>query len=343
MERKKSFINLIAALLLLLLVPASSYALTFTYGGNSVNFDGLDWSPGNALGVGAVPLSEYPDDPTSFDLLYQTSLGTFQNNGNPIGMNGLNTTFEITMVASATEIGSRSNTNTGQKADFSFDSSEDSLFQIWLDYGTGSNADPLTGLGYNDGVLLLEGTVVSSAGNFYVDLTTDPNESAVGPDDPFPNAHLDPVTGVWVNVLDGFGQDDLNGVETLFGTGGTYTTFNVDVTSINSTYILGTILEMDFDLFSDNKTPFKNTNPSAQVWDAILSTYVTPVYGDNGTGQKINGLEDLTGTLTSVDFHFEADGRSNLSAVIVPEPTTMLLFGFGLIGMAGLSRSRKNS
>jgi hypothetical protein len=39
-----------------------------------------------------------------------------------------------------------------------------------------------------------------------------------------------------------------------------------------------------------------------------------------------------------ISYAFEAD---NISIGVVPEPTTMLLLGLGLIGMAGVRRFRK--
>ena len=69
------------------------------------------------------------------------------------------------------------------------------------------------------------------------------------------------------------------------------------------------------------------------------------------TGYKFFTLPsvDLDDTLTSVASNktgaiFDASQTNDGSAVfsMVPEPTTMLLFGFGLLGLAGISRRKKD-
>ena len=64
----------------------------------------LDWAPGNNLAVSSVPLSVG----NTFQLDYQAALaGVIDPNGHTFSPPGLNTTYQLTAVASVTEVVTR--------------------------------------------------------------------------------------------------------------------------------------------------------------------------------------------------------------------------------------------
>lgn len=340
MKPKPLLLVLIAGALLFL-IPASSYALTFSYGGENVVFDGFDWAPDNALAVGAVPLSTNPLAPTSFDLLYQASLSSFTLGGGLVGSN-LNTNYEITIVAGARESGYRSqevttipgtpptSIVTAETATFNHDGSDPNAinyFEIFLD--PSKNHNPLAGTGYNDGISLISGAITGGNGDFKVQLGT------------FQNGVFVPTPLV---PLDDFGTDDYPGIMTVDGSGVTENILmEADVTKINHQYILGTILALDISFRTDTATPFQFVDPAAQLYNGgktnTAADFTAPIFGSLN-GVTVNGYPG-TGA-TPVSFLFEADARSKIEAEVVPEPGTIALVGFGLLGIAGLARRKNN-
>jgi len=236
----------------------------------------LDWLPGNALAVGAVPLAVSPES-SNFNLLMQTALGSFIDaNSNVIPLSGLGVDYEITIVMGATHQGSLASA-AGSPYSTSYQLNPNGPLNFFkMYYDTSKNSNTLKGTGFNDGILIMSGTVSNAFGNYSLSNLTSAN-------------------------LDGFLTNNYSGVTTLKGIGGYSSVVNIDY--YNPSYISFSIPNpsITFDTSTNEVTPFVQADPAAAFFNG--SGVQTPVRGAG----KVNGLPAASG---QADFQFQIDPNS---------------------------------
>ena len=294
--------KLVVATALLGLAATSAQATTYVdIAGVADPVYTFDWNPGNALAVGAIPLTSGAD----FTLYYQSRLANFNNSeGDPITTNGgLNANYEITLVGGFGETPTVS--AGGIDASFALDQTNTTnFFRMYYDTANDSNA--LSGTGFTNGSLILSGHVTYATGSFRVD-TLDPN-------------------GI-VQPLDGFGIDNWAGTSTVSGTGSTKATVAVD--SYDSSYFITTPNQflIQFLYNTSNILPFNQVNPS-QLFTDVNGTTFAPNVG------TINGI-------TGPDMLFQADANSSPVVTPEPSTMVLLGAGLFSLSVFARRRKEK--
>lgn len=342
----KKIVLLIAAFLLFSVNNAS--ALWFdtngaAAGGNLVDITQWDWGVGSAASMGG-------NDPASgqvFTLLTHATLSGI-NNGADTSL--LDPSKQITFVAGFEEQVydvSVKDTLIDGNLDGLYDEGEASFqlaapttnsinfFEIYIDDTFDADedlaGDTSAGTGFNGdgtGTLILRGTVTSSLGSFKSHFDVVPSPTTPG------------ATVSAIQALDQFGDDEMPGQLTVSGQGSTNLWAAIGVTYLNTDYFKYTNLIVENTIYLNSTTnstlPFLQVDPSNNYWNG--SAYVNPNIG------AINGAVAQPGQTTPLggpDVIFQTDVSTSGTATYVPEPTTMMLFGIGLLGFAGIVR-RKN-
>ena len=270
-------------------------------GVGALSVGSLDWNVGSALlqNVG-VPIGS-----PGVQIYGHAGLSGYNDPTNtPIGGTGLNTSFEWTYSLGTLA----ANFSIPILGIFNFPTiaGGDNFFRIY--YDPAKNANDLAGTGFNDGTLILEGTIQpGGANNFLANAFNTPLDPS---DDGGPG-----------NPLDAHGTNNYPAISSINGNGGS--SILIAVTFFDPNFFLTppTVIEIDFT--SNNHLNFNNTDPSALFFRGDGSSTPGATVASVGT---CNGCPAETAPNVIV----QVDGSSSFTSVQTPLPGSLAMIGSGL-------------
>jgi hypothetical protein len=343
--------QLVAALALAIGTVGTSHAVLFDADGaggltGPLDVNSFDWSTTSFLALGGnqaiqqFATQSCPVGGCTFTVLTQATLGSVTlANGQtvtPLGMNSVGG-YEITMIASFTEqVTGIVPTASGTEAQFATVTSAPAFVEFF--FSRSVDSIPLTGSGYNDGTVILRGTLVGDAtGNFTV------TPGGVVP--------LDQTTS------DAAPNNDYPGQDTVTGFG---STTNLPVGGITSdpTFFLQALQSLGITFLNISQAlPFQSVDPSDCFTRNSLGTPIGSIQASYACDTNhvlgpfsaqtalVNGVVPNTGPVNGLfaggpDFVAQTDFNSTFQVRTVPEPGSLALLGLGL-GALGFAGRRK--
>lgn len=267
-----------------------------TGGTTAITVGSLDWNVGSAL-LQNVSTSEV-------QIYNHAGLSGFNDPANtPIAGTGLNSAFEWTYSLGTLT----SNLSLPGFGIFNFPTiaGGDNFFRIY--YDPAKNAADLAGTGFNDGTLILEGTIQpDGVNNFLSNAFSTPSPL----DDGGPG-----------NPLDAHGVNQTPLISSINGNGGSNIIIGVTFFDPNFFLTPPTVIEIDFT--SNNHLNFNNTDPSLLFFKGDGSSTPGATVASVGT---CNGCPGETAPNVIV----QVDGSSSFTSVKTPLPGSLALIGSGL-------------
>ncbi|MEI8194672.1 MAG: PEP-CTERM sorting domain-containing protein [Phycisphaerae bacterium] len=255
-------------------VSASSFGNIISFdpdgpaaGNSAYQVASIDFLVGNSIAVNGL------FSPASFTQLYQARLGSLLDAaGHVIPVPGLNSTFEITVVAGYTANGTVSGSGVGSTITSHLAPGNDTGFVKLYYHATSPHASDLNGTGFNDDHLIYTGTITSASAIFMI-------TNGVSPLDLFSPAPF------WA------GNTTVNGIGGL--------SLSALTASYDSSFFTNGLNIMTVDANTSTALPYRETDPSKQFVNLNGSAYTPNIGGPTGT----NGV-------TGTDILIQADANA---------------------------------